>query len=210
MRSPFAHRRDRSAGRGFGSHVADAQPARAAREPAVGDERGPDARADNGRGRRQHLLHARTAARAFVADHHHVAVVRLRPPGCRPAPLPAIRRRAPALRTPSCRRRRRPPSPPRRWAPGCRTARPARRSSKRRFSTRPDHVAVGLRRGVDTESTSVPVTVFASRSSGALAVRGDFLQDRRNAAGAVDVLDVHLRPAGRHLADVGRGGWRSR
>ncbi len=47
----------------------------AAAESAIGDQADAFAQAaahDVG-GRGEHLLHARAAARAFVADHHHVA-----------------------------------------------------------------------------------------------------------------------------------------
>src|SRR6185437_11878358 len=66
---------DRAADRRLGPDVADAEAARGAREPPVGDQRDLAAGAlaiKRGRGR-QHLAHARPAARSFVADHQHVA-----------------------------------------------------------------------------------------------------------------------------------------
>ena len=66
---------ERTAAGRLGRHVADHQPARRAREAAVGDERDrlaePDA--DHRGGDAQHLAHARPAGRALVADDEHVA-----------------------------------------------------------------------------------------------------------------------------------------
>ncbi len=55
--------------------VTHAEPARRAREPAVGDQRDLLAHALAGQGRRggQHLTHARASSGAFVADHDHLA-----------------------------------------------------------------------------------------------------------------------------------------
>ena len=74
-RIAFLDERDRAADIRFGRDVADHHAPRAAREAAVGDEadRFAEALADQRGGGRQHLLHARPALRAFVADHDHVA-----------------------------------------------------------------------------------------------------------------------------------------
>ena len=60
---------------GLGRDVADDQAVGAAGEAAVGDQadRVAQTRADDRRGRRQHLAHAGAALRPFVADHQHVA-----------------------------------------------------------------------------------------------------------------------------------------
>ena len=70
-----AHERDRAAVRRFRRHVADHQAVRGAAEAAVGDQRDRFAEplADERAGHGEHFAHARTALRAFVADHHHVA-----------------------------------------------------------------------------------------------------------------------------------------
>ena len=67
-------RRDRSAVGGFGRHVRNHESVRGAAETAVGHQRDGfrQARADNGAGDAQHLAHARSAARPFVANHDHV------------------------------------------------------------------------------------------------------------------------------------------
>src|SRR5207237_534401 len=59
----------------FRRDVAEHQPARAAAEATIGDERDGFAQAlsDQRRGHAEHLAHAGSAARAFVADHDHVA-----------------------------------------------------------------------------------------------------------------------------------------
>ena len=59
---------------GFRADVADAVAARAAREPAVGDQAdlAAQAHAHDGRRGREHLLHAGTALGAFIANHHHM------------------------------------------------------------------------------------------------------------------------------------------
>ena len=71
-----AHQRDRPAERCLGADVADHQAARRAREAAVGEERDllAHALAVDERGDAEHLAHAGAAARAFVADHEHVAL----------------------------------------------------------------------------------------------------------------------------------------
>ena len=68
---------DRSADRGLRPDMADAKPARAAREAPVGDERNlvAGALAVKRRRRRQHLAHAGAALRALVADDDDVAVL---------------------------------------------------------------------------------------------------------------------------------------
>src|SRR5690349_12024541 len=73
---PVAQQSDRPADRGLRPDVADAEPARRAREAPVGDERdlAVGALAVERRGGRKHLAHAGAAARAFVADHQHVAL----------------------------------------------------------------------------------------------------------------------------------------
>src|SRR6185312_14630212 len=66
---------DRAADRRFRTDMADTEAARRAGEAAVGDERDLLAHAlavERRRGR-QHLAHARTAARTLVADDEHVA-----------------------------------------------------------------------------------------------------------------------------------------
>src|SRR5579884_723048 len=62
--------------RRFGRDMADAGPARAARETAIGDERDllAEAHAHDVGGGRKHLLHAGTAARPLVANDHHVSL----------------------------------------------------------------------------------------------------------------------------------------
>ena len=69
----------------------------AAGEAAVGDQRAGLAEALRLQvaGRVQHLLHAGAAARALVADHHHVAGLRPCRRGCRRPRRPGFRRRAP-------------------------------------------------------------------------------------------------------------------
>ena len=93
-------------------------------------ERRADARAYDGRGGREHLLHARAAARAFVADHHHVAVLHLAGQDAAQRVLLRLVDARGALELQHVRERRPPPSPRRPSAPGCRTERPDRRSSK--------------------------------------------------------------------------------
>ena len=71
---------DWTADRGLRTDMADAETARCAGEAAVGDERDLAAHALPGQRRRrlQHLTHARTALRPFVANDDHVAfLVRL-------------------------------------------------------------------------------------------------------------------------------------
>src|SRR5207302_9512986 len=67
--------RDRSADRGLGRDVADDMAMRRAAEAAVGDQRDLliETRADDGSGDREHLAHARPAARSLVADDDAVA-----------------------------------------------------------------------------------------------------------------------------------------
>src|SRR5437764_14478269 len=69
--------RDRSPVDGLGRDVPDAVAVRAAREPAVGHERGVRAPtcAPHGARDREHLPHPRAALRALVTDHHDVAGV---------------------------------------------------------------------------------------------------------------------------------------
>src|SRR5580658_322745 len=71
----IAHQRDRPADRRLRPDMADAEAARRAREPPVGNERNLAARAlaVKGRGGGQHLAHAGAALGALVADHEHVA-----------------------------------------------------------------------------------------------------------------------------------------
>ena len=72
-----AHRRDRSAARRLGRHVAGHETVRGAGEAAVGEQRHGVAQAlalQRG-GDREHLAHARPAGRALVADDHHLAGV---------------------------------------------------------------------------------------------------------------------------------------
>src|SRR5260221_13426403 len=66
---------DRSADRRLRPDMTDAEAVRRAGEAAVGDQRHllADALPVERRGRRQHLAHARPAARALVADHDYVA-----------------------------------------------------------------------------------------------------------------------------------------
>ena len=75
MTSPFSHRRDRAAVHGLGSDVAGHEPARGAREAAVGEQRDLVAEPlpHERRGDREHLAHARPAGGALVADHDDVA-----------------------------------------------------------------------------------------------------------------------------------------
>src|SRR5262249_19562358 len=72
----FAQRGDGAARGGFGRDVADHQSARGATETPVGHQRHALAQATAFDGRRhaQHLAHSGAAFRAFVADHHDVAV----------------------------------------------------------------------------------------------------------------------------------------
>src|SRR5665213_585381 len=67
------HQGDRSPVHRLGCHVADAEPVGAAREPPVGDQGAVSTAADTLHGTRdgQHLAHAWTALRHFVAEHHH-------------------------------------------------------------------------------------------------------------------------------------------
>ena len=66
---------DGAAFRRFRRDVADAGPGGAAAETAIGDEGHlvAQSHADDVAGGREHFLHARPAARPFVADDHHVA-----------------------------------------------------------------------------------------------------------------------------------------
>src|SRR5690606_31427749 len=70
-----AHEADRAALRRLGRDMADREAGRAARETAIRDERAILAEPFRLEvaGRIEHLLHARTAARTFVADHDHIA-----------------------------------------------------------------------------------------------------------------------------------------
>src|SRR5262249_4006494 len=72
---------DRAADGGLGSDMADAEAAGGAGKATVGDERDlvAHALAVNGGGGGEHLAHARTAARALVADDQHVARLVLAP-----------------------------------------------------------------------------------------------------------------------------------
>ena len=74
-RIAFLDQRDRAADVRLGRDVPDDHAPRAAGKPAVGDEadRFAEALPDQRGRRRQHLLHAGTALRAFVADHDDVA-----------------------------------------------------------------------------------------------------------------------------------------
>ena len=141
-----ADERDRAAVDRLRRDVADAQPGRAAGEPAVGEQQhvlaqpGALDRAGDG----EHLAHARAALGPFVADHHDVAGLR----ACRPRPRPSrpARRRRPAR----CPRRR--PRRSRRdftTAPSgasepCRMVRPPVRWIG--LAHRPDDLAVGVGR----------------------------------------------------------------
>ena len=89
--------RDRPAHRGLGRDVADDHAVGAAREAAVGDQadRVAEPRADDRRGRREHLAHAGSALRPFVADHEHVARLDLACEDRLEAVLLATRTRAP-------------------------------------------------------------------------------------------------------------------
>src|SRR5204862_2106018 len=60
----------RAAAKRLGRDVADAEPARGAGEPSVGNQRDrfAQARADDRAGDREHLAHARPAARSLVPD----------------------------------------------------------------------------------------------------------------------------------------------
>ena len=71
----FCDERDRSAKGRLGCHVPDHQAMGAAAESAVGDERdvATEAFAHQGGSDREHLLHARPADRALVANDHDVA-----------------------------------------------------------------------------------------------------------------------------------------
>ena len=118
----LAHQPDEPAFGRFRRDMADRQARRAAGEAAVGDQRAGLAEPLRLQiaGRIEHLLHAGPAARAFVADHHHVARLDRVGRGS-PAPRrPGSRRRAPGRRTSGCSRRRRPSSRCSRRARGCR------------------------------------------------------------------------------------------
>ena len=99
MRRRRATQRDRPAERRLRRDVADHEAVRGAGEASVGHERDvvAEAAADERRGDRQHLAHARAAARPFAADDDDVALRRCDPP--------APRRRRPL------RRRTRAPGP---------------------------------------------------------------------------------------------------
>ena len=75
IESPSCTKRDQPAHLRFRRDVPHHQAVGAAREASVGDE--PDriaqSRADDCRGRRQHLAHPGSALGPFVADHQHVA-----------------------------------------------------------------------------------------------------------------------------------------
>ena len=70
------NQRNRAAVRRFGPDMADAKPARRAREPPVGDQRDflAQPQAIERRGGREHLAHSGAALGAFVADHHDAAL----------------------------------------------------------------------------------------------------------------------------------------
>src|SRR5580692_12453603 len=77
-----AQKRDRSADRGLGTDMADAESAGGARKTAVSDERdlGAHALSVKRGGGRKHFTHPGTALRPLVADDQHVAfLVRLFP-----------------------------------------------------------------------------------------------------------------------------------
>ena len=134
--SPSWTRAISAAGRRLRGDVADGQAGGAAGEAAVGDQRArlAQAAALEERRRVEHLLHARAALRALVADDHDVA--RLDPGrGCSRPPLPATRRPPPGPRTSRSTRPRRPSSPRSRRRPGCRSGPPGRR---RRCTRAPD------------------------------------------------------------------------
>ena len=70
-----AQQRDRAADRGLGADMADAEAARRAGEPSVGDQRDLAAHAlavERGGGR-QHLTHAGAALGTLIANDEHVA-----------------------------------------------------------------------------------------------------------------------------------------
>ena len=106
-RVAFAHRRDRTAVERFRRHVRDHEAVGRAAEAAVGHQRHAvrKSRADDRAGHAEHLAHARSAARTFVADDHDVAGLDLpvaSPPPWRPL---RVRIRAPGPGAPSCRGR---------------------------------------------------------------------------------------------------------
>ena len=72
-----AQQADRSALGRLGRHVADAESARSAREPSVGDERNgfADRHAFEKAGERQHLAHAGPTSRSFVAHDDDISFV---------------------------------------------------------------------------------------------------------------------------------------
>ena len=71
----FAHERNRATHGRFRRDVPDDQTVRGARKAAVGDQadRIAQSGANQRGGRSEHLAHARTALRAFVANHDHIA-----------------------------------------------------------------------------------------------------------------------------------------
>ena len=97
IESPSFDERDRAARRRLRRDVADHHAVGAAGEAAVGDQADgfAEPRADQRRGRREHLAHARAALRPLVADHHHVARLDLARRGSPRGTPPRSRTRAP-------------------------------------------------------------------------------------------------------------------
>ena len=195
-----------------GRDVSDAQPARAAGEATVGDERHvlPQRHPLEHAGERQHLAHARAAAWSFVAHDDH------RSPGDRrPSRTACVassslsNTRAGPRNVISC------------WstAPTLITA----PSTARLPNSTAQRAALGVRMGERTDarrdcgsdadarfSPSVcPVTVSASRYS-APGLSRELPENRRHAAGGVHVLHVPLPRAVPRRATPWRDGARDR
>ena len=183
-----------------GRDVPDHQPARRAREAAVGDERDrvAEARADDRRGDAQHLAHPRPAGRALVAHDEHVARRDLPGADGVGAGLLAVEHaRRPALGA------ARPGEPSRgsRRARGCRAGRRARRRLVRRLDAE-EHLAVGRAARPRVASASVRPSPSARRRRRS-PPRDQLADERRGAARAVERLGRCGGPTGTRLASTG-------
>ena len=201
--SPSRTRGERAAARRLGRDVADHQPARGAREAAVGDERDrlAEAGADDRRRDAEHLAHPRAA---------------------RPAPRSGRRARRPAATAPRAHRvgagllaveDARRPGWRRRVVPASFTRLPSgARLPRSAYSApvalngsveREEHLAVGRRRVRRSPSASVPPgdrrRVAVERGRRAMSSR----DQRRGAAGAVQVLGRDGGPPATRLAITG-------
>jgi len=183
--------------------VADAGPAGAARETAVGDQ--GDALTQphphDRRGRRQHLGHARSALGTAVADHHHIT-------GLDPA---AVDRGDGLLLAVKYPRRTLVVPHPGGHSPGLDGCAPRRKIAEEERQTAtegvripdpPDHLLV-----VDECRSDVLTQAPAGHGEGGLIQQpgyvGQLFEDGGDAPGAVDVLDVNRSRGRRDLAEVG-------